>query len=391
MTATSKTANDEADDHCNKELAGLKLAPQGPAADSCKDALGKSTQVPRERLRRRSSMHLVANAARREAGGIAAALGTGLAISVGGLLISMVLMIQPLAVSGLRSTCAVFYVLPALAFWRPRLWPAAGSRLGLVAVAVVLSFRALTFTLGSVALPLAEFSLLLNTMPLFTAILGCSALGERCGAREIASGVLVLFGAAVAFLPTLLLSPDATTSAVGIVVTLGCAFCQALSFVILRRMSTQVSPLTVTIWTMVITSAMCLPPACVMGQLKHIDAIPLDLAYVAGSGITGLLSALLPAIACTLTEAGRVAIATTSSVVFSFALQAAVQLKAPTPWALVGAAFIVAAVVCSNLRFERSDVKQTLTANEPGADGSPGPLPIKDYGTLHMAIPPKPP
>lgn len=117
-------------------------------------------------------MHQVANAARREAGGIIAALGTGLAISVGGLLISMVLMIQPLAVSGLRSLAAVFYLLPALAFWRPRLWPAPGYRLGLVAVAVVLSFRALTFTLGSVALPLAEFSLLLNTMPLFTAILG---------------------------------------------------------------------------------------------------------------------------------------------------------------------------------------------------------------------------
>lgn len=128
-----------------------------------------------------------------------------------------------------------------------------------------------------------------------------------------------------------------------------------------------------------------------MGQLNQIDLIPVDLAYVAGSGITGLLSALLPAIACTMAEAGRVAIATTSSVVFSFALQAAVQLRAPTVWALVGAAFIVAAVVCSNLRFERSDVKQKLTGNEPGADNVAGPLPVKDYGALHMAIPPKPP
>ncbi|CAN7988133.1 unnamed protein product, partial [Ixodes pacificus] len=220
---------------------------------------------------------------------------------------------------------------------------------------------------------------------------GCSLLGEKCGPREIASGLLVLFGAAVAFLPTLIMSPDATTSAVGIVVTLGCAFCQALSFVILRKLSDQVSPLTVTIWTLLITSVLCLPPAGVMGQLSQIDTLPVDLAYVAGSGITGLLSALLPAIACTMAEAGRVAIATTSSVVFSFALQAAVQLKAPTVWALVGAAFIVAAVVCSNLRFERSDVKQKLTGNEPGTDNAAGPLPVKDYGALHMSIPPKPP
>ncbi|KAM7310627.1 solute carrier family 35 member G1 [Ixodes scapularis] len=391
MKVTAASSNEDAIDDCSKELAGLKMAPQGPTAESFKEASGKSTHLPRALLRRRSSMHQVANAARREAGGIIAALGTGLAISVGGLLISMVLMIQPLAVSGLRSLAAVFYLLPALAFWRPRLWPAPGYRLGLVAVAVVLSFRALTFTLGSVALPLAEFSLLLNTMPLFTAILGCSLLGEKCGPREIASGLLVLFGAAVAFLPTLIMSSDATTSAVGIVVTLGCAFCQALSFVILRKLSDQVSPLTVTIWTLLITSVLCLPPAGVMGQLNQIDLIPVDLAYVAGSGITGLLSALLPAIACTMAEAGRVAIATTSSVVFSFALQAAVQLRAPTVWALVGAAFIVAAVVCSNLRFERSDVKQKLTGNEPGADNVAGPLPVKDYGALHMAIPPKPP
>ncbi|KAG0422664.1 hypothetical protein HPB47_001523 [Ixodes persulcatus] len=391
MRVTAASSNEDAIDDCSKELAGLKMAPQGPTPESFREASGKSTNLPRALLRRRSSMHQVANAARREAGGILAALGTGLAISVGGLLISMVLMIQPLAVSGLRSLAAVFYLLPALAFWRPRLWPAPGYRLGLVAVAVVLSCRALTFTLGSVALPLAEFSLLLNTMPLFTAILGCSLLGEKCGPREIASGLLVLFGAAVAFLPTLIMSPDATTSAVGIVVTLGCAFCQALSFVILRKLSDQVSPLTVTIWTLLITSVLCLPPAGVMGQLSQIDTLPVDLAYVAGSGITGLLSALLPAIACTMAEAGRVAIATTSSVVFSFALQAAVQLKAPTVWALVGAAFIVAAVVCSNLRFERSDVKQKLTGNEPGADNATGPLPVKDYGTLHMAIPPKPP
>ncbi|EEC08152.1 hypothetical protein IscW_ISCW006523 [Ixodes scapularis] len=335
MKVTAASSNEDAIDDCSKELAGLKMAPQGPTAESFKEASGKSTHLPRALLRRRSSMHQVANAARREAGGIIAALGTGLAISVGGLLISMVLMIQPLAVSGLRSLAAVFYLLPALAFWRPRLWPAPGYRLGLVAVAVVLSFRALTFTLGSVALPLAEFSLLLNTMPLFTAILA-----------------------------------DGTSD---------------------PNQTSYVSPLTVTIWTLLITSVLCLPPAGVMGQLNQIDLIPVDLAYVAGSGITGLLSALLPAIACTMAEAGRVAIATTSSVVFSFALQAAVQLKAPTVWALVGAAFIVAAVVCSNLRFERSDVKQKLTGNEPGADNVAGPLPVKDYGALHMAIPPKPP
>lgn len=39
----------------------------------------------------------------------------------------------------------------------------------------------------------------------------------------------------------------------------------------------------------------------------------------------------------------------TSGVIFSFALQALVQMVAPTPWSLVGGGFIVAAVIITNV------------------------------------------
>ncbi|KAH8039839.1 hypothetical protein HPB51_009095 [Rhipicephalus microplus] len=203
----------------------------------------------------------------------------------------------------------------------------------------------------------------------------------------MAAGLLVLCGILVAFLPTLLMTPDVGTSISGIVITLACALFQAMAFVILRRLSCQA----ISLWTSVATVVLCVPPAGALGQLRHLDTEPLDLAYTAGAGLTALLTALLPTIACTLAEAGRVAIATTSSVVFSFALQAAVQLKAPTPWALVGAGFIVAAVVCSNLKWEPSvDIFEKLKLKGP-VDKDKDPTLVKDYGTVSVPLPNKSP
>ncbi|XP_077510131.1 uncharacterized protein LOC144121068 isoform X3 [Amblyomma americanum] len=319
----------------------VEVAATGPPGDA---ATGEPTKEPkcggsggdkREYVRRRSSVQQLAHAAWREAAGISAALATGLSISVGGLLIGLVEVIPPVAVSGLRCVCSVLYLLPVIALWRPQL--------------------------------LAEK--------------GCAILEERCGPREMVAGLLVLCGVVVAFLPSLLLASDVGASISGIVITLSCALFQAMAFVILRRLSCQVSPITVSFWTSVATVVLCIPPAGAMGQLRHLDTVPMDLAFTAGAGLTALLTALLPAIACTLAEAGRVAIATTSSVVFSFALQAAVQLKAPTPWAVVGAGFIVAAVVCSNLKWVPSlDILEKLKLKGSG-EKDKEPL-FVDYGTV---------
>ncbi|KAH6934310.1 hypothetical protein HPB50_022902 [Hyalomma asiaticum] len=394
MTAGDSKAGDDV----SVEVAAAKLAAESKFTDTHGSNSETATKDPNggsgnffegsQYLRRHSSVHQLAQAAWREAAGISAALATGLAISVGGLLIGLVEVIPPLAVSGLRCVCSVLYLLPVIALFRPQLLADKGHRFGLGAVSVVLALRALTFTLGSATLPLAEFSLLINTMPVFAAIFGCAILEERCGPREMAAGLLVLCGILVAFLPTLLLTPDVGTSISGIVITLACAVFQAMAFVILRRLSCQaslatVSPITVSFWTSVATVVLCIPPAGVLGQLRHLDTEPIDLAYTAGAGLTALLTALLPTIACTLAEAGRVAIATTSSVVFSFALQAAVQLRAPTPSAIVGAGFIVAAVVCSNLKWEPSvDLLEKLKLKGSSDKEKEALFAVKDYGTV---------
>lgn len=361
---------------------GTKSSEPGKeASGSCSSSSSCKPGDEREYARRRSSVQQIAEAAWREAAGITAALGTGLSISVGGLLIGLVEVIPPVAVSGLRCVGSVLYLLPVIAFWRPQLLASQGNRLGLAAVSVVLALRALTFTLGSSAMPLAEFSLLINTMPVFAAVFGCSILNERCGARELTAGLLVLCGVVVAFLPSMLLAPEISAPISGIAVTLSCALFQAMAFVILRKLSCQVSPITVAFWTSVATVILCIPPSAALGQLRALDTVPMDIAYTAGAGLTAVLTALLPAIACTLAEAGRVAIATTSSVIFSFALQAAVQLKAPTPWAVVGAGFIVAAVVCSNLKWDPSiDILEKLKLKS-SQDKEPL-FAVKDYGTV---------
>ncbi|XP_077533524.1 solute carrier family 35 member G1-like [Haemaphysalis longicornis] len=393
MTAAdTKVGGDVSVDATAEKLGqnGTKSETGKEASGSCSSSCSKPGDE-REYARRRSSVQQIAEAAWREAAGITAALGTGLSISVGGLLIGLVQVIPPVAVSGLRCVGSVLYLLPVIALWRPQLLASKGNRLGLAAVSVVLALRALTFTLGSSALPLAEFSLLINTMPVFAAVFGCTILNERCGARELTAGLLVLCGVVVAFLPSMLLASEISAPISGIVVTLSCALFQAMAFVILRRLSCQVSPITVAFWTSVATVVLCIPPSAAMGQLQALDTVPLDIAYTAGAGLTAVLTALLPAIACTLAEAGRVAIATTSSVIFSFALQAAVQLKAPTPWAVVGAGFIVAAVVCSNLKWDPSiDILEKLKLK--GSQDKEPLFAVKDYGTVPPAsgkVPPQ--
>lgn len=63
---------------------------------------------------------------------------------------------------------------------------------------------------------------------------------------------------------------------------------------------------------------------------------PRDVGLICLAALCMLSQALLPAIACSLTQASRVAVAMTFSVVFSFLLQTTVQGVQPTLFAFGG-------------------------------------------------------
>ncbi|XP_064459569.1 uncharacterized protein LOC135369906 isoform X2 [Ornithodoros turicata] len=468
----------------------------------------------------------------REVIGVLTAVGAGLCLTLGGLFVSLVVHVPALTVSGVRSTFAVFYLLPFLLYFRPQLVPKSG-RLELAGVSVIFAFKFLTFTLGSVKLPLAEFSLLLNTTPLFAALLSCLFLREPCGSRETVGGAIVLAGVTIVFLPSLLIqqftplepptpfistpapiltsrlttlpvtlstlplttrvtSPPASpsqlttlpvtttpsslttknatskplstttgrstvtaprtntsttpqpqgnvtsapqthsnvtshplpqttklppstndtavrntnislvqtsklspllaslaakssmTSATGISLTLLSSIANAVVLVWLRRLC-DISPLVIAFWASLTTTIMCLPIALILGQLGTWDVLS-DVLYIALAGATCLLSSYLPAVACSLTHAGRVAIAMTSGVIFSFALQAIVQMVAPTPWSLVGGGFIVAAVIITNVDVSEITARcDKRVCDDSAADHSPLRDNVKqEYGAVSV-------
>lgn len=94
MTATdTKVGDDVSVDATAEKLGqnGTKSEPGKEANGSCSSSSSCSKPGDeREYARRRSSVQQIAEAAWREAAGITAALGTGLSISVGGLLIGLV-------------------------------------------------------------------------------------------------------------------------------------------------------------------------------------------------------------------------------------------------------------------------------------------------------------
>lgn len=76
----------------------------------------------------------------------------------------------------------------------------------------------------------------------------------------------------------------------------------------------------------------------------------------------------------------------TSGVIFSFALQAIVQMVAPTPWSLVGGGFIVAAVIITNV-----DVTEIRCDKRVCDDSSGDHAPLKDnmkeaYGAVEQGV-----
>lgn len=66
------------------------------------------------------------------------------------------------------------------------------THLELVALSAVFASKFLAFSWGSAHLPIAEFSVLANTVPIYTAVLGCVLLRERCVKKALACALVTI-------------------------------------------------------------------------------------------------------------------------------------------------------------------------------------------------------
>ena len=76
-----------------------------------------------------------------------------------------------------------------------------GSHLQLVGLAGVIAVKFIAFAVGSRSVPMAEFSLLTGTVPIYTTLVACCFLKEPCRKKTLAA-LVATAGIAVACLPT---------------------------------------------------------------------------------------------------------------------------------------------------------------------------------------------
>ncbi|XP_022711533.1 solute carrier family 35 member G2-like isoform X3 [Varroa jacobsoni] len=296
------------------------------------------------------------------------ALLAGLFLTVGGLIISMVKTLSPLEISGLRSLVACVYLVPLLLYFRPKHDFGRSQFVELLGVSLVFCVKFATFSIGSTILPLSEFSLLCNTVPVFTAFLGCVLLAEHCGLREWLSCFVVMLGVATSFVPNLVSGSQMLAAKTfkqteltgGYVITVTSALSSAIALCWLRRLK-EVHSLLIAFYACIITGIICMVTSMLTGQYRP-PTDPRDVGLICLAALCMLSQALLPAIACSLTQASRVAVAMTFSVVFSFLLQTTVQGVQPTLFAFGGGFLIIVAMMIGNTPYGNSEEAELVKA-----------------------------
>jgi len=175
---------------------------------------------------------------------------------------------------------------------------------------IIFGFNVLT-TLGQVLTETSKAAIIAYTMPALTAGLAAAFLGERLGIRTIAALLLGMSGLAVlasANLDALVREPT------GPVIMFCAALSWALGNVALKSRTWSLSPLPLTVWFFVVSTAACwplvlvfeppwmqtVPSTKVLLTLAYHIAGPMVICYALWTVLVGRLSATVAAIAALL-------------------------------------------------------------------------------------------
>jgi len=151
------------------------------------------------------------------------------------------------------------------------------SRLSLAAVLFIAAYAVLLNT-GEQTVPAGPASFIINTMPVFTALIATFALGERFG-------LWGWVGTAVSFCGVALIAVsggDGFSLDPNAILILGAAVCSAIASVLQKPVLSRMPALTVTAWVLLIGSIPLLPavPATVRALLLAPAAVNWGVAYL---------------------------------------------------------------------------------------------------------------
>lgn len=150
-------------------------------------------------------------------------------------------------------------------------------RISIAAVLFIAAYAVLLNT-GEQTVPAGPASFIINTMPVFTALIATFALGERFG-------IWGWIGTAVSFLGVALIAVGAGggfTLDPNAVLILGAALCSAIASVLQKPVLGRMPALTVTAWVLLIGSVPLLPavPATVTAFLAAPPVVKWSVAYL---------------------------------------------------------------------------------------------------------------
>ncbi|MFM0003828.1 EamA family transporter [Paraburkholderia dipogonis] len=176
--------------------------------------------------------------------------------------------LPPLQLASARFATAALLVLAWLAYRRPRLptWPD-GLRFALCGFLGIALYNALLNT-GEKTVAAGAASFIVNTLPIFTALLAFVVLGERFNRWGWLGSLISLAGIAVIARG----QPGGLTLGAGSTLILGAALCSASYFVLQRRLIPVYGALTCTAYTL-LAGALLLTP-WLPGAVHSLDGAP---------------------------------------------------------------------------------------------------------------------
>lgn len=195
--------------------------------------------------------------------------------------------LTPVELATARYVTAGLIAVCYLAF---RWTPLKGADLARISVAAVLFIAAYAVLLntGEQTVPAGPASFIINTMPIFTALIATLFLGERFG-------LWGWVGTAVSFAGVALIAASAADGFgldLNAVLILGAALCSAVASVLQKPVLARMPALTVTAWVLFLGSLPLLPaipatvkalaiaPAIVISNVAYLVVFPTVVAYV---------------------------------------------------------------------------------------------------------------
>ncbi|XP_076366064.1 solute carrier family 35 member G1-like isoform X2 [Tachypleus tridentatus] len=286
----------------------------------------------------------------KESQGVVLAVVAALASAIKEYVVSLLDSLTPTGIAALRSIGQMIFLLPLLAMKENPIWFNCKTNLELAASSFVGGIGTLGFYYGCYYLPVAEAAVIYYSMPIYTTLLGCLVLREKCSLLKLLSLILTLVGVLLVLLPEIMGVKEWKNFShfeltLGVVMTIVGALADAILIVWTRRLS-DLSYLSVNLWWAVIGALFCLV-ITIATDSSIMWRCGWDGVSLISLSILDLIGVISTVLALKRMDSGNVSIAFTTEIIFSLILQDFAQRETPSLLSITGAILIIIAVTAT--------------------------------------------